>query len=67
MFRRRFRQWWREEGLITVIVLAVCVPLMCSLLRTLAGTGTTLATLTIRTGRSDSVHPGGFGLRVTVR
>jgi hypothetical protein len=28
MFRRRFRQWWREEGLITVIVLTVCVPLM---------------------------------------
>jgi hypothetical protein len=28
MFRRRFRQWWREEGLITVIVFGVCVPLM---------------------------------------
>ena len=28
MFRRRFRRWWGEEGLITVIVLSVCVPLM---------------------------------------
>jgi hypothetical protein len=28
MFRQRFRQWWYDEGLITVIVLAVCIPLM---------------------------------------
>jgi hypothetical protein len=28
MSRQRFRQWWRDEGLITVIVLAICIPLM---------------------------------------
>jgi hypothetical protein len=26
--RQRLRQWWREEGLMTVIVLAICIPLM---------------------------------------
>jgi len=26
--RERLRQWWREEGLITVIVLAICIPLV---------------------------------------
>jgi hypothetical protein len=24
---QRFRQWWYDEGLITVIVLAICFPL----------------------------------------
>ena len=28
MFRRHFRRWWYAEGLITVIVLAICIPLM---------------------------------------
>jgi hypothetical protein len=28
MSGRRFRQWWYDEGLITVICLAICIPLM---------------------------------------
>ena len=28
MFRRHFRRWWYDEGLITVIALAICIPLM---------------------------------------
>ena len=28
MFRRHFRPWWYAEGLMTVIVLAIRIPLM---------------------------------------
>jgi hypothetical protein len=28
MRKQRFRQWWFGEGLITIIVLAICIPLM---------------------------------------
>ena len=28
MLKQRFRQWWYDERLITVIVLGICIPLM---------------------------------------
>jgi hypothetical protein len=30
MLRKRLRRWLREEGLMTVIVLVICLPLCCS-------------------------------------
>jgi hypothetical protein len=37
--RQRFRQWWREEGLLTVIVLAICIPLILLAVASLGGNG----------------------------
>ena len=28
MLKQRFREWWYDEGLITVFALAICIPLM---------------------------------------
>ena len=55
MFRRHFRRWWYDEGLMTVIVLAICIPLMLLAVSNSGGNRGAIG-CTIPTGRSAELR-----------